>query len=491
MIQQMITHTKATEMAAIYQNNKTRILEMLLEINQLTAQMRSVFFGTLGSTLFNFPGAEYSEPKIEELARQLKRDAWGAMIRKLEIHKYMSSSKQEELARMLSGSYHGNDPLDEMPDITEENIFSVMQGYMQCVPDFMDEAIREEWDFWLPRRDQYRTNAERWKVSKKIVMAYVMQRWDQFSSCHRISYRASKHVNNLDSIFHLLDGKGFPKQYNGPLHNALDGNQTGHGETEYFRFRCWKNGNLHLTIKRLDLLQKFNEIGCGEGAALPNPTDKGYQEPSNVLDDEPPPVESFASLDFFPTPDSVGNVMVSRVCEHFGKTDCRGLTIMEPSAGEGAIVRLVQQMDPSRLYAFEYEYQRYRELERVSDSSTMLERGDFLQVEPFPAMDAIVMNPPFSHGRYMWHIHHAAKFLRKGGILVSVVPASLTGISKKLTHSFWSWLEQQQYRLVPLPVRAFAPSGTGVRTQLLVISRAVSTVRSVAGNRESECVAIL
>lgn len=33
------------------------------------------------------------------------------------------------------------------------------------------------------------------------------------------------------------------------------------GETTYFRWKCYRNGNLHLEFKRLDLLQTLNEVG--------------------------------------------------------------------------------------------------------------------------------------------------------------------------------------------------------------------------------------
>lgn len=37
----------------------------------------------------------------------------------------------------------------------------------------------------------------------------------------------------------------------------------GKGETEYFRFKCYHNGNLHLEFKRPDLVQKINAIVGG------------------------------------------------------------------------------------------------------------------------------------------------------------------------------------------------------------------------------------
>jgi len=39
------------------------------------------------------------------------------------------------------------------------------------------------------------------------------------------------------------------------------------GETEYFSFRLFYNGNIHLGFKRLDLVERFN-AGAGGGNIL-------------------------------------------------------------------------------------------------------------------------------------------------------------------------------------------------------------------------------
>lgn len=41
----------------------------------------------------------------------------------------------------------------------------------------------------------------------------------------------------------------------------------GVGETEYFKFKCYKNGNLHLEFKRSDLVDTLNQI-AGDNSQL-------------------------------------------------------------------------------------------------------------------------------------------------------------------------------------------------------------------------------
>ena len=47
------------------------------------------------------------------------------------------------------------------------------------------------------------------------------------------------------------------------LIDAIEAAKDGTGETEYLRFRCFRNRNLHLEFKRLDLVAKLNAIAGG------------------------------------------------------------------------------------------------------------------------------------------------------------------------------------------------------------------------------------
>jgi len=47
------------------------------------------------------------------------------------------------------------------------------------------------------------------------------------------------------------------------LIDAIEAAKDGTGETEYLRFRCFRNRNLHLEFKRLDLVAKLNAISAG------------------------------------------------------------------------------------------------------------------------------------------------------------------------------------------------------------------------------------
>jgi hypothetical protein len=81
----------------------------------------------------------------------------------------------------------------------------------------------------------------------------------------RVNYQREPQITAIDGVFHLLDGKGVMKENRGPLFQAINASgRDGRGETAYFRFKCFKNGNLHLEFKRLDLVKQLNGLAAGE-----------------------------------------------------------------------------------------------------------------------------------------------------------------------------------------------------------------------------------
>ena len=65
----------------------------------------------------------------------------------------------------------------------------------------------------------------------------------------------------MDNAFHLIDGAGiskYPENAITAIENAAKNQDF--AETEYFRFQWYKNGNLHIKFKRMDLVNKINQI---------------------------------------------------------------------------------------------------------------------------------------------------------------------------------------------------------------------------------------
>lgn len=114
---------------------------------------------------------------------------------------------------------------------------------------------------------------------------------------------------------------------------------------------------------------------------------------------------------FYPTPESLASIAVDLA--DIGPDD----TCREPSAGMGGLAELLPKdrtdcVEISPLHCKVLEAKGYRVVQ-----------ADFLAWDG-PKVDRIVMNPPFSEGRWQAHTEHAAGMLAPGGRMVAILPAS-------------------------------------------------------------------
>lgn len=91
---------------------------------------------------------------------------------------------------------------------------------------------------------------------------------------------------------------------------------------------------------------------------------------------------------------------------------------LEPSAGQGGLADL---MPKDRTRCVEISKLHCDILQ--ANGHDVIE-ADFLKYVSFEGFDRIVMNPPFSEGRWQAHLDHAASMVKPGGRLVAILPAS-------------------------------------------------------------------
>ena len=107
--------------------------------------------------------------------------------------------------------------------------------------------------------------------------------------------------------------------------------------------------------------------------------------------------------------------------------DVEGCTVLEPSAGHGALIDQMLTYDGVEIEAIELNPEFVEHLYEKYGERIGLRDGDFLQLmSPESYYDRIIMNPPFTKLQWLKHIEHAYKFLKPGGKLVAITPNSLT-----------------------------------------------------------------
>lgn len=140
-----------------------------------------------------------------------------------------------------------------------------------------------------------------------------------------------------------------------------------------------------------------------------------------------------------------------------------GHFVLEPSAGLGRLVAAAAARG-GRVKAFELDPKRFATL--VKRDMIEGEPTDFLTVNPDNEIkyDRVLMNPPFARQVDIDHVLHAAKFVRSGGRLVSVMSSSVVFRDNAKARAFREWVDGDLGGIIDLlPEGSFAASGTMVR----------------------------
>ncbi|MDQ7987023.1 DUF4942 domain-containing protein [Pseudomonas sp. G34] len=121
------------------------------------------------------------------------------------------------------------------------------------------------------------------------------------------------------------------------------------------------------------------------------------------------------SHQFYPTPHAVAEFVASVANVHGEEL------ILEPSAGTGGLASWFPALgttcvEISSLHCKVLEALGYEAIE-----------ADFLSWKAKHPFDLVVMNPPFSEGRWLAHLQHAAPMLKRTGRLIAILPASAKG----------------------------------------------------------------
>lgn len=160
--------------------------------------------------------------------------------------------------------------------------------------------------------------------------------------------------------------------------------------------------------------------------------------------------------EFYTPPDLAHNIAAT--------ARVRGCSVLEPSAGHGALADACMTQGASRVTCVEVNPESCKVLNGKGYAVCL---SSFLTVQPRKEdhYERIVMNPPFTRGQDLIHIEHALNFLADDGLLVCVILGN-----KKV--SDWDFVPSQfSVQVNPLPAKSFKESGTIVATAVVKIGR--------------------
>jgi hypothetical protein len=250
--QELISRTSAIALVAEYQSAVREVEQAFALLQKAKQRMTLVFGGYHGFILAGNVNDYNLEDELVRSKELMRKKAWSGVFAKINIREILSVTKAEELDRQLRG---------ELPELTEENLWASLKQLDDNMGSLLEDSAREVFDFLRPHQERYETNSTT-QVGEKVIIESAMDKpWKKEKVTSLDSYH-EKYIRALDNVFHLLDGQGiskYPDDLCTVIKDALRGRMQS-CDTPYFSCKWFRNTNLHITFKRLDLVQELNKL---------------------------------------------------------------------------------------------------------------------------------------------------------------------------------------------------------------------------------------
>jgi SAM-dependent methyltransferase len=402
---------------------------------------------------FVAPVGSKSYLHARDLQKNLLASGWKAIYGRLQIDRIASAKDKQLFERTIA------DP----PPLTVENARATFGDYFER-PRF--HILRGLAEAFADLDPAYKSHAKVRIGVKGLPKRVILNGWGEYGSGYaRDKFRdmmnalaayqgkpAWEHVEMLAcNIAHslgedaILDGRTYVQParrvWEKPEHRAT----VDRGTT----VRKFGNGNAHVFFDKWTLLDINRALAEFYGEVLPDaPEGEAAKRPGTAVAKD---------LQFYWSPPAViakalelAGVHGSDQYGHGRERPC--YRVLEPSCGDG---RILDEIRARGHRALGIEFDGGRAAESRAKGHSVL-TANFLDQQPTPEFDKVVMNPPFYGRHYVKHVQHALRFLKPGGTLVSILPAT--------AHYDHGELEGE-WR--DLPVASFADAGTNVPTGLL------------------------
>ncbi len=408
-------------------------------------QMNATVAGVYGQTHLKF-----DVPCERTLHEHLLKSAWLHVYAGCNIDR-LSSAKDKDLWKQK---------LEKLPPLTLENIKELFGAYLLNPRSNILRGLAEAFcdlDPAYKSHDKVKIGVK--GLPKRVILSNLTNYsgWGRnrlHSILNALAAYQGKPLVEYAELLALLDDENAlletrviqkPQRYGAP--DLIPVHARG------VRLRRFDNGNGHLFFEP-DTLRDINKaLAEYYGEVLPDCSEEKPSQPragTAVSKD----------LQYYPTPAKVVDDVVSNMYQVAGKN------VLEPSCGCGRFLDALRKAG-ANVYGIEVDFARAAQA-RAKGHSVL--HANFLETVPTADFDFVVMNPPFYGKHYAKHVEHALKFLKPGGTLYAILPATARYDHGALDHVIPKDRYSSPWR--DLPVGSFSESGTNINTTVLTIRKA-------------------
>lgn len=249
-------------LVAIYQDAEAKIRQAFSQVDGALRSIGAVFEdegkpATMCGRYGRRNDCEWDDP--EPSIRELRREVWADLIERIKVRRVMSVQAWHDFEKQMEH--------DEPPAITVENVRGMVAHFRATAPEMLEAAVKEVFEWLRPRwrMAEYKTNTEL-EIGERVILGFAVEKWcDRWHVCHH----SQQHMMALENVFRMLDG-GKRQDEDGRNRSDLEAavlscarGDKCQGQTEYFEFKGYANRNLHLRLRRMDLVAKLNAVAGG------------------------------------------------------------------------------------------------------------------------------------------------------------------------------------------------------------------------------------
>lgn len=442
-----------------------------------------------GSWVTSILDSLYSSVDNEHIRKYVHAHFWSHAYSALGLREMMNQRQRYEYLKINTEGlpmfrenpdFEGTPYAMVPPVVSEDSVEQILSGLMSNARAMMLEGLAEAFSKLSPLFKSHDTFC----MKSRIILDYM------HGSDGYAKYRSVEQFFDIDRAARAVLGKIPPREetlaviYGSLLEKAKCEGFPQVAEKGPWKVRIFKKGTVHVYMED-SFRRKLNKLLAEYYGYSLGHEREDHEE--DLLEKDRETVDLGPTLDFFPTPKPVVDKMLDKAGLYRRKSFAyrtdeqwqkildgrKHLKCLEPSAGAGGIAKFLAE-ESNHVDCYELDPERAASL-RSQGIYQNVDCLDFLKVDP-PldpefGYNIVLMNPPFGKKSAITHVYHAFKFLKQGGVLVSVMDAGTLYREDKYTNQFRKWVREQKGSFSDLPPRSFSPVGTNVNTILVRIQK--------------------
>lgn len=422
-----------SNLGAIVAEYEAKKAELAAKHAEANAAINSLCCASVVQGVYGQTSLHQSIDPLRKYQDHLRNSVWLHVYKQFNIELLMSPSDKSRFETQIGQA--------SVPEFNIENLKATFGCYIQDPMASIARAFAEV----FCGLDPYYKSHEKVKVGVKgLPKRIIISGGGHWTREQNIEIMTVFNALAVGMQLPILDRgdiddfiKGRPQTMN------VDGKRVpvvGDSVLNHVTVKTFDNGNVHIFFKPKALEAINNMLAIYYGETLPDaPEETDKPRASTAVSKD---------LQYYPTPVAVAERLLS-YSGNFG-----GLRVLDPSCGCGRLLDAARKHGAVGTFGIEYDAGRAKQ---AINKGHAVATKNFLEVSPpldADKFDAVLMNPPFYGKHYFKHVEHAKKFIKSGGVLLAILPATARYDHGLITGGTW----------YDLPLGSFSESGTNVNT---------------------------